>query len=234
MKAWEDPRIARGMTAQLAKRRERMAAGEKPLGWKVGLGAPAAMQRLGLKAPAVGFLMQSAMLPSGGRTSFKGYTQPVAECEIAVRLATDLLAGASASDALAAVKEILPAIELADFDPPPTPDNLDAVLADDIYNRHVIFGNASRAGGNVTGLTSRLIRRGAETASTTDPEALTGKAMDIVAHVANTLAAYGEKLSAGDIIITGSITPPIMLDANETGLAHALDPIGEVSVHFSW
>ena len=43
MKPWDDPRIARGMTAQLAKRRERIAAGERPLGWKVGLGSPATM-----------------------------------------------------------------------------------------------------------------------------------------------------------------------------------------------
>ena len=35
------PLIKKGMTAQLAKRRARIAAGEKPLGWKVGLGAPA-------------------------------------------------------------------------------------------------------------------------------------------------------------------------------------------------
>ncbi|MGH6789986.1 MAG: hypothetical protein ACRECC_09925, partial [Pseudolabrys sp.] len=154
--------------------------------------------------------------------------------EICARMATDLGGGATPDAAMAAIKEILPAIELAEFDPPPTPDNLDVVLAADIYNRHVIFGGASRAGGSVAGLTSRLIRRGAETARTTDPEALTGKLTDIVAHVANTLAAYGEKLSAGDVIITGSITPPIMLDADETGLTHALDPIGKVSVHFSW
>ena len=42
--AWDDPRIARGMRAQLARRRERIAAGEAPLGWKVGFGAPAAMK----------------------------------------------------------------------------------------------------------------------------------------------------------------------------------------------
>src|SRR6185312_16587534 len=170
----------------------------------------------------------------GGSTSFRGYIKPVAECEIAVRMAKDLSGGASANDTLGTIKEIVPAIELADFDPPPTPDNLDAVLAADIYNRHVIFGSASRAGGSVAGLTSRLIRRGVESASTTDPEALTGKLTGIVAHVANTLAAYGEKLSAGDVIITGSITPPIMLDADETGLTHALDQIGEVSIKFRW
>ncbi len=78
-----------------------------------------------------------------------------------------------------------------------------------------------------------MIRRGTEAARSTDPEALTGKLPDIVAHVANTLAAFGEKLAAGDVIITGSITPPIILEADETELTHALDPIGEVSVSFT-
>ena len=58
----DNPLIKKGMTAQLAKRRARIAAGEKPLGWKVGLGAPASMQKLGLRAPLVGFLMQRALL----------------------------------------------------------------------------------------------------------------------------------------------------------------------------
>jgi 2-keto-4-pentenoate hydratase len=234
MNAWDHPLIKKGMPAQLAKRRARIAAGEKPLGWKVGLGAPAAMQRLGLKAPVVGFLMQRALLLSGGSVSSAGWTKPVAEPEICVRMAKDLRAGATADTALAAIKEIFPAIELADFDPPPTPDNLDVVLEGDIYQRHVILCGNTRFGGGMGGLTSRLIRRGAEASATSDLEALTGKLGDIVAHVANTLAAYGEKLSAGDVIITGSITPPIMLDADETELTHAVDPIGEVSVNFTW
>jgi 2-keto-4-pentenoate hydratase len=233
MNAWDLPLIQKGMPAQLAKRRARIAAGEKPLGWKVGLGAPAAMERLGLKAPVVGFLMQRALLLSGSTASFAGWAKPVAEPEICVRMARDLNGGASTDDAIAAVKEIFPAIELADFDPPPTPDNLDVVLEGDIYQRHVLLCGNTRPGAATSGLTSRLIRRGIEAASTTDPEALTGKLPDIVAHVANTLAAFGEKLSAGDVIITGSITPPIVLEADETELTHVLDPIGEVSVHFS-
>lgn len=231
--AWDHPLIQKGLTAQLAKRRARIAAGEKPLGWKVGLGAPAAMQRLGLTAPLTGFLMQRALLLSGNTVSFEGWTKPVAEAEICVRMASGLAGGATPETAAAAIKEILPAIELADFDPPPTPDNLDVVLAGDIYQRHVILCGNTRPGGSVAGLTSRVIRRGAEAARTTDPEALTGKLLDIVAHVANTLAAFGEKLAAGDVIITGSITPPIMLEPDEVELAHALDPIGSVSVKFA-
>ena len=75
MTAWDHPLIKKGMTAQLAKRRARIAAGEKPLGWKVGLGAPAAMQRLGLEAPLVGFLMQRALLLSGSDGVAQGLHQ---------------------------------------------------------------------------------------------------------------------------------------------------------------
>lgn len=233
MNAWDDPRIQKGMTAQLAARRARIAAGEKPLGWKVGLGAPAAMTKLGLAAPVVGYLMQRGLLLSGSTASLAGWTRPVAECEICVRMASTLDGGATPETALAAVKEVLPAIELADLDPEPTPDNIADLLAGNIYHRHVILCGNTRPGGGVSGLTSRLFRRDKQAASTTDPEALTGKLPEIVAHVANTLAAFGEKLAAGDVIITGSITPPIMLEPDETALSHVLDPIGDVNVRLT-
>ena len=230
----DNPLIKQGMTAQLETRRTRMAAGEKPLGWKVGMGAPASMQMLGLSAPLVGYLMQKALLPSGATVSLAGYKRPVAEPEICVRMGKDLAGGATAEAALAAIKEITPAIEIADLDPAPAPDNLDLVLGRNIFQRHVVLADKARPGGSVAGLTSRLIRRGAEVASTGDPEALTGTLIDIVAHVANVVAAFGEKLSAGDVIITGSITPPIMIEPDETAIAHAIDPIGVVSASFAW
>lgn len=233
MNVWDAPLIKKGMTAQLTIRRARIAAGEKPLGWKVGLGAPATMERLKLAAPIVGFLMQRALLLSGSTVSLSGYTKPVAEPEICVRMARDLPSGASADEAAAAVKEIFPAIELADLDPAPAIDNLDAVLEGDIFQRHVVLCGNTRASAGTSGLTSRVFRHGKEANVTTDPEALTGKLPDIVAHVASTLAAFGEKLAAGDVIITGSITPPLVIEPDETELVHVLEPIGEVSIHFS-
>jgi 2-keto-4-pentenoate hydratase len=230
---WDAPLIKNGMTAQFAKRRARIAAGEKPLGWKVGLGAPATMERLKLAAPIVGFLMQRALLLSGSTASLAGYIKPVAEPEICVRMARDLPSGASADEAAAAVKEIFPAIELADLDPAPAIDNLDAVLEGDIFQRHVVLCGNTRAGASTSGLTSRVLRHGKEANVTTDPEALTGNLPDIVAHVASTLAAFGEKLAAGDVIITGSITPPLVIEPDETELVHVLEPIGEVSIRFS-
>ena len=124
----DNPLIKKGMTAQLAARRVRIAAGETPLGWKVGFGAPAAMQKLGLSAPLVGYLMQRALLLSGSTVSLRDYVKPVAEPEIAVRMLRDLGPGASPNETMTAIKEIMPALELADLDPRPAPDNLDAIL----------------------------------------------------------------------------------------------------------
>src|SRR4051795_11734569 len=101
--AWDDPRIARGMEKQLATRKARITAGEKPLGWKVGLGAPPAMQRLQIKAPLVGFMMQKSLVPNDSTVSFAGWTKPGAEPEIAVHMGSDLLDGADRAATTAAV-----------------------------------------------------------------------------------------------------------------------------------
>lgn len=232
MGAADDPRIRRGMTAQLAARRARIAAGEAPLGWKVGFGAPASMAKLGIDAPLVGFLMKSALVPSGDVVSLAGWVKPVAEAEIAVHLGRDLGAGADRATTGTAIAAFSPAIELADVDTPP--DDVTAILAGNIFQRHVVLGarDQSRAGGSVTGLTGVILRRGAEAARTTDPEAATGDLIDVVRHVADVLVAFGEKLRAGDVIITGSITPPMFIEPDEDGIAFELDPVGDVSVRF--
>jgi 2-keto-4-pentenoate hydratase len=77
-----------------------------------------------------------------------------------------------------------------------------------------------------------VYRRDAEWARTTDPEAATGKIVDIVRHVADLLAAFGERLGKGDVIIAGSVVAPLLVEADDTGVAYSLDPVGKVSVAF--
>jgi 2-keto-4-pentenoate hydratase len=231
--AWDDPRIARGMTEQLTKRRARIAAGEAPIGWKVGFGAPATMEKLKITAPLVGFLMQRALIPSGGSASLKGWVTPVAEPEIAVHIGRDLPGGGDRAAAAAAIAALGPAIELADADLPF--EDPEAILKGNIFQRHVILGkpDAARAGGSAAGLTARVFRRDVEVAQTGDPEAATGKLVDIVRHVADLLAAFGERLSAGDVLIAGSVVPPLFVEADEAAVAYALEPVGRISVTFA-
>jgi 2-keto-4-pentenoate hydratase len=141
--------------------------------------------------------------------------------------------GADRATAAAAIAALGPAIELADLNPPP--DDVEVVLAGNIYHRHVILGlqDKSRAGAKLDGLAGHIFRRGALAAKQENIESLIGEIIGIVQHVAGTLAAYGEKLSAGDVIITGSIVPPPMIEPDETEFGYRLDPIGELAVGFS-
>ena len=233
MNAWDDPRIARGMQQQLAQRRARIAAGEKPIGWKVGLGAKAAMERLRITMPVVGYMMEKSLVPDGSTVSVGGWAQPVAEPEIAVYMASDLPGGATRDAAMKAIGSLGPAIELADLPGPPS--DVEAVLAGNIFHRAVILGprDPSRAGVKLDGLAGLVFRRGAQIARQEDLQANIGNIVDIVAHVAGTLAANGERLRAGDVIITGSIVPPPMIEPDETEFGYRLDPMPGLSVKFS-
>jgi len=228
----QDPRIARGMAAQFALWRKRMAAGEQPLGWKVGFGAPAAMQKLGIDAPLVGFLTGTGRIETKATISLQGWKKPAAEAEIAVFIGADLKAGADRAAAVQAIAGIGPAIELADVSFPP--DDVEAILSGNIYQRHVLLGKCdqTRAGCQLEGLTAAIVRNGKAFASTTDPQAATGELVGIVRHVADVLAACGETLRAGQVIITGSITPPLWMEAGEE-LVFDLVPTGSLSVRFA-
>jgi 2-keto-4-pentenoate hydratase len=221
------------MAAQFGARRARIAAGDRPLGWKVGFGAPAAMAKFKITAPLVGHLMQSGALASGATASLKGWTKPVAEPEIAVVIGHDLAPGGDRDAAAAAIAALAPAIELADAHLPF--DDPEAILNANIFQRHVVLGprDSTRAGGKVAGLTGRVFRRGAEAGHTSDPQALIGDIIQIVRHVADLLGACGERLAAGHVIITGSILPPLFLEPDETEVRFELEPIGAVSVGFS-
>ena len=233
MKVWEDERVVRGMRTQLAERRRRLAAGERPLGWKLGFGAPSAMARLATSAPICGYLLQSARVPSGGTVSIKGWTAPVAEPEIGIWLGADLAPGSDAAAARGAIASLTVAIELADIDLATTPETAEAVLAGNIFQRRVVLSGNSRDGGDTSGLVSRMFRRGKLAGETDKPETLTGKLPDLLVHLADMLGAFGEKLQAGEIVICGSTVPPPLIEPDETEFTHTIDPIGEAAVHFT-
>jgi 2-keto-4-pentenoate hydratase len=228
-----DPRIAAGMSRQFALRQQKLDAGAKQIGWKVGLGAKAAMERCKLTAPVVGFLLDSAELKSGATVSLKGWTKPVGEIEIAAYMARDLAANADDATVRAAIGALGPAVELADLDS--AMDDVEGLLARDIWQRHVILGpkDAARAGAKLDGLTGKLIRNGKDAPVPADLESATGKIVDTVRHVANVTAALGDGLRAGQFIICGAITGPMFIEPGETGLDFTLAPVGSVSVRFS-
>jgi 2-keto-4-pentenoate hydratase len=222
-----DPRLERGMRAMLARRAERLGAGERPLGWKVGFGSAAAIEALGTDRPLVGFLTDAALLDDGATVPIGGWTKPVLEPEIAVHLGADVGDGASWEDVRAAIHGLSAAIELADVDFEPT--DPETILAGNIYNRHVLLGPVDTGRSRGDGVSGRLLRDGELVASTDSPEELTGEIVEVVRLTGELLAASGERLRAGEVVITGSVVPPLPVSPGETIVAE-LPPLGSLSV----
>jgi 2-keto-4-pentenoate hydratase len=203
-----DARIQRGMVAMLELMRARLDAGERRLGWKVGFGAPAAMQRLGTDRPLVGFLTDGGLIPDGATVAIGDWTTPMIEAEIAVVVGEGLA----------------PAIELADLHPPP--EDPEPIMAGNIFHRRVLLGPVSPPADVI----ARLLRDGEELASTDTPAALTGTLDDVVRLTSELLEAHGERLLPGDVLLTGSIFPPNPVSAGHRYGAQ-LPPLGSVSVN---
>jgi len=229
----DDPRIGNGMRAQMELRQKLLDDGAKQIGWKVGLGAPAMQLKCGLTAPIVGFLVDRAELASGATVSLDGWQKPAAEAEIAAYLGRDLPAGADRDDVRRAISALGPAIELADVTSPM--DDVQATLAGDIFQRHVILGprDIMRSGARLDGLKGRVTRSGQDVPVPADLETNIGELVNIVRHVADVAAAVGGGLRAGHFIICGSLTPPMFLEAGERSVDFELLPIGAISVRFS-
>lgn len=226
-----DPRVRAGMRAQLEARRRRLAAGERSLGWKLGFGAPAARERLGIVAPLVGFLTDRSLLEREARPEIGGWTQPVLEPEIAVRLGEAPRPGGSLAEAAAAIDAVGLAFELADLDSPPT--DVEAILAGNIYHRAVVTGPRTPADevevGSLRGL---VAREGGETHTVDDPQSATGPVVELVRHVIDLLGVFGCAPAAGELVICGSIVPPVEVQPGDR-VRYRLEPIGELVLELS-
>lgn len=228
---WEDPRVREGLTRQLSLRRRMLDEGARHLGWKVGFGAPAAMEKMGTTAPLVGFLTSAGVVESGATVGVDDWTGGVVEFEVAVYMGTDVGPGASLDEARAAVAAVGPAIELADIDLPLEPERVGDIVAGDIFHRAVVLGepDPGRAGLDVAELVARVMVDGGEYARTADLQALTGRYDQVVKTVAETLASVGERLKAGDVIITGSVVPPVPIGSGHE-FTFLLEPFPAISI----
>jgi 2-keto-4-pentenoate hydratase len=224
----EDPRVRVGMSAQLDSRARRLRSGDRPLGWKLGFGSAAARAELGLAAPLIGFLTRSLRLEPSSTVSLGGWSNPILEPEVAIRLAVPLGPDADRPEIEAAVAGVGPAFELVDVHPPPV--DVEAILAGNVFSRHVVLG-AARTDVDLGRLGAR-VSSGAPPPTLVDrPWALTGDPIGLIGHLADLLAPFGIGLEAGEVIICGSIVPPIGVAPGDR-FEYALDPIGEIAIGF--
>ena len=206
--------VERGTAAMLLRRRAMLDAGAQPVGWKIGFNAAAAQEKVGIDRPLAGFLTSDGLLESGAEVSLDGPL--VVESEVAVELGED---GRS-------IAALLPALELGD--PPNLEQDVETILAGNIFHRAVAFGpRVERA----TPGAARILVNGEEQHSV--PADRTGARLaEMVAVVAERLADAGERTSPGDRIITGILAPPHEAQPGDT-VRLELEGVGGVELRFS-
>ena len=223
---WDHASVLEGTRLMLDRRARLLEHGERMIGWKLAFGAPHGLDKFGHAGPLVAFLAESNVRPPGATVPCRGWSHPVAEPEIAVYLGSDVDEPDRVAESISGLGA---AIELADVDSPP--EDLEGVLEGNIFHRAVVLGppDHSRIFGSVAGMRARITNNGSEIADTEDLAALTGDLVSILGHTARLLQAAGTRLKGGEVVIAGSVVPPIPLRPGDE-VTFELVPLLPISV----
>ena len=185
----------------------RVAAGERQIGWKVGLTAKAIQQQFGFHEPVFGCVLETT--PSGHTFAPGSLIQPGFECELCMHLAHDLPPGADLLAAGAAVGQIHPALEIIETRGPPT--QIPLMLADNAQQKTCVLGTPVRLPQTLESILC-TVRINAAVVATGTGDAVLGNPLNSLVWLAGKLPQYGRQLKAGEFVMTGSFTRqfPIM------------------------
>jgi 2-oxopent-4-enoate hydratase len=219
---------------QLANVKRRQAAGEKVVGMKVGLTAKAIQTMLGVDQPDFGHLFANMQLADGAECSLDGLIQPRAEAEIGIVLARPLRGpGLTDLDVVAATEALVPTLEIVDSRIEDWKIKFVDTVADNGSSARFVVGSKRTP---PTGIDTRTIgvvfEKNGELMGTGAGAAVLGSnPFRAVAWLANTLAAEGLELNAGDVIMPGALCAMIPATRGDVFSAN-FGVLGTVSVRF--
>lgn len=184
------------------------SSGRVVVGHKVGLTSAVMQRQLGVDQPDAGVLFADTVGADGGTTDTARYLQPRIEPEIAFVLETDLTGpDVTVAAAVRAVAFVLPALEIIDSRIQDWRIAIADTVADNASCGGLVLGarpttldkvDLRLVGANLT-VDGRLAATGAG-------GAVLGSPLMALVWLANTLAASGRSLHAGDVVLPGSVT----------------------------
>jgi 2-keto-4-pentenoate hydratase len=192
------PRIVAALDAQLAHWRAAIDAGAQRVGWKMGLDIEPVEALIG-GDPVIGHLTSATVIDSGQAYSASASRELRAETEVAIVVGDDVAGDADLDRARDAIAGCAVTLELVDVAAPP--HDLEGIVEANVYHRAVAFGPPRPWIRGQRSVARALVNeRPVEEATLADDYAPTVRA------VAQLLAAVGERLQAGDRILSGSLT----------------------------
>lgn len=212
-------------------------SGHTAIGYKIGATNQAARDMLGVESPFFGRLYAQSSSESPGRLQMIPGVHKVLEPEVAIRIGEDLEPGKAPFDAEAirqATAAIFPAFEaiISVFDPW-TEAGGPTLIGDNGAHGFWYPGTPGPDSGAFDPLDSPITVTVAGSAPVVGRgSAVDGGAYGAAAWLANKLASMGRHLRAGDVISTGTVTPPIPLAPGQQVLAE-YGPLGSVHLTVS-
>ena len=194
---------------------QRLARGEKLVGYKMGFTSRAKMLQMGVDDLIWGRLTDAMVIKQDETIDLSNYVHPRAEPEIAFLLKSPLSGKVTRAQALEAVEAIAPAIEVIDSRYQNFKFSLEDVVADNCSSSGFIVGKWQSKDSNIDGLAINL--------RVNDEVVASGSSNDILDHPLNSLVEAarcigeaGEELKAGHIILAGAATAAVALAPNQT------------------
>ncbi|MFU8802187.1 MAG: 2-keto-4-pentenoate hydratase [Bradymonadaceae bacterium] len=216
-------RSSRGLHGKLAN----------PVGRKIGLTSKAIQSWLNVHEPDFGVLLDDMLIPDGESADVSNLLQPRAEGEIAFVLGRDLGGpGVTGAEVIAATDFLLPAIEIIDSRIEDWKITYEDTIADNASSGMFVLGNQPVSLRNTElRLCGMVLRKNGAVVSTGAGAACLGHPINAVVWLANKLAEFGEKLEAGDIVLSGALGPVTPVEAGDH-LEAEIRGVGRVTVGF--
>jgi 2-oxo-hept-3-ene-1,7-dioate hydratase len=209
-------------------------------GHKIGLTSRAMQNAVGIDEPDYGVLFDDMFWNDGAIIPFEKYLSARIEVELAFVLAKSL-AGPNCTifDVFDATSYVTPALEILEsrmhrLDPQTKATRkVTDTISDNAANAAIVTGGRpfSPQDADMRWVSALLFRNGQIEETGVAAGVLNNPAQG-VAWLANRLAPHGERLEAGEVVLSGSFTRPV--DVRKGDTFHAdYGPYGSVSCHFA-
>jgi 2-oxopent-4-enoate/cis-2-oxohex-4-enoate hydratase len=224
---------AYAVSRQLLARR--LADGETVVGKKIGVTSRAVQLMLNVHQPDFGFLTDAMVFNSGDDLPISDLLiQPRAEGEIAFMLKRDLSGpGVTCADVAAATEGVMPCFEIVDSRIEDWKISIQDTVADNASCGLFVLGNALVPLDRVDLATCGMVlEKNGEIVATGAGAAALGSPLNAVAWLANTLGGFGIGLSAGEVILSGSLAALVSVKPGDS-MSMRIGGIGGASVRFA-
>ena len=218
---------------------KKIETGRKRIGWKIGLTSRAMQDALGIDTPDSGVLLDDMLFEDGATVRGGRFIQPRIEAEIAFVMKAPL-AGESATreEVIAATDYVAPSLEILDTrilraDPETGKARVVTdTISDNAANAGLVLGS-ERHGVNDhdLGWVGAIVSRDRVVEETGLGAGVLDDPITSVLWLARRMAGYGQKIEAGDIVLSGSFIRPIEATPG-SHITADFGPFGSVSVSF--